>query len=191
MKLNPSLKIALPVVLTAVVLIATALQLHYQGRLWKCGCGTMLFWSGDAWGSETSQHLFDPYTFTHILHGLAFYGLLALTVSRLRPIWRFWLAVVIESVWEIIENTNFVIQRYREATAALGYNGDSVINSLGDIAACAVGFWIARQLGFKRSVVVFALVEIVLLIAIRDSLMLNIVMLIYPSDTLKAWQAGH
>lgn len=156
-----------------------------------CTCGTFLFWNGDAWGSETSQHLFDPYTFTHLLHGLGFYGLIVLAVPRLRIVWRFWLAVLIESVWEVIENTNFVIQRYREATAALGYNGDSVINSLGDIVACACGVWIARQLGWKRSVVVFALVEIVLLVSIRDSLLLNIVMLIYPSETLRTWQAGH
>ena len=176
---------------TAVVLIATALELHYQGRLWKCGCDNLLFWSGDAWGPETSQHLFDPYTFTHILHGLGFYGLLAWSIPKLRTVWRFWLTVLMEAVWEIVENTNFVIQRYRETTAALGYNGDSVINSLGDIGACAVGFWIARQLGFKRSLVVFALVEIVLLITIRDSLLLNVVMLIYQSNALKSWQAGH
>jgi hypothetical protein len=96
-----------------------------------------------------------------------------------------------EAVWEVVENTNFVIQRYRETTAALGYNGDSVLNSLGDIVACGVGFWLARQLGFKRSVVVFALVELVLLITIRDSLLLNVVMLIYQSNALKSWQAGH
>lgn len=189
--LNSGVKKTLPIVATAAVLVLTAVQLHYQGRLWFCSCGTFLFWSGDAWGSETSQHLFDPYTFTHILHGLGFYGLLALVAAKLRTVWIFWLTVLLESLWEVIENTNVVIQRYREATAALGYNGDSVINSLGDIIACGVGFWIARQLGFKRSVVVFALVEIALLLTIRDSLLLNVVMLIYPSETLKGWQAGH
>jgi len=191
MNVKSVIKQALPVVATAAVLVATAIQLNYQGRPWKCGCGHLLFWSGDAWGSETSQHLFDPYAFTHILHGLGFYGLLAWTIPKLRVVWRFWLTVVMEAVWEIVENTNFVIQRYREATAALGYNGDSVINSLGDIVACGAGFWIARQLGFKRSVVVFALVEVVLLITIRDSLLLNVLMLIYQSPALKSWQAGH
>jgi uncharacterized protein DUF2585 len=191
MRLSPTVKKALPILATVVVILITAVELHFQGRVWKCDCGNILFWSGDAWGPETSQHLFDPYTFTHILHGLGFCGLLAWSAAKLRTAWRFWLAILIESVWEIIENTNFVIQRYREATAALGYNGDSVINSLGDIVACGVGFWIARQLGFKRSVVVFALVELVLLITIRDSLLLNIVMLIYNSEGIKAWQAGH
>jgi hypothetical protein len=191
MKPKLLVKHALPVIATAAVLIATAIELHYQGRLWKCGCGHLLFWSGDAWGPETSQHFFDPYTFTHILHGLGFYGLLAWSIRTLRTVWRFSLTVLMEAVWEVVENTNFVIQRYRETTAALGYNGDSVINSLGDIVACGVGFWLARQLGFKRSVVVFALVELVLLITIRDSLLLNVVMLIYQSNALKSWQAGH
>jgi hypothetical protein len=191
MNLRAGVKKVLPVLATAVVLFLTAVQLHNQGRVWFCTCGTFLFWNGDAWGSETSQHLFDPYTFTHVLHGLGFYALLWLTMAKLRTVWRFWLAVLIESIWEVIENTNLVIQRYREATAALGYNGDSVINSLGDIVACGVGFWIARQLGLKRSLVVFALVEISLLLTIRDSLLLNIVMLIYPSESLKGWQAGH
>ena len=191
MNLKSGVKKLLPVFVIAAVLVITAIQLHYQGRMWICSCGTMLFWNGDAWGSETSQHLFDPYTLTHVLHGLGFYGLLWLTISKLRTVWRFLLAVVMESAWEVIENTNLVIQRYREATAALGYNGDSVINSLGDIVACAVGFWIARQLGLVRSVILFALVEISLLVTIRDSLLLNIVMLIYPSEALKGWQAGH
>ncbi|MGH9880360.1 MAG: DUF2585 family protein [Pyrinomonadaceae bacterium] len=185
------LKRALPFIATLLVLAATAWQLHHQGRLWWCSCGRFLFWSSDAWSSETSQQFLDPYSFTHILHGMAFYGLLALTVRRLPLRWRFWLAIVIESLWEVIENTNLVIQRYRETTAALGYQGDSVVNSLGDILACGLGFWLARMLGFRRSVILFVLIESMLLLVIRDSLILNIVMLIYPIDALKAWQAGH
>jgi hypothetical protein len=172
-------------------LLGAAIQLHNQGRLWWCTCGHFLVWNGDAWGSETSQHLFDPYTFTHIAHGLAFCGLLLLTVPRLRLAWRFWLAVLIESAWEVLENTNFVIQRYREATAALGYMGDSVINSLGDVVACGLGFWLAHKLGWRRSIITFVVIEIVLLISIRDSLILNIIMLLYPSEALRTWQAGH
>jgi hypothetical protein len=98
--------------------------------------------------------------------------------------------MLIESLWEVIENTNFVIQRYREATAALGYEGDSVVNSIGDIVACGLGFWIARKLGFRLSLVVFVLIEVALLLTIRDSLLLNIIMLIYPMESLKIWQAG-
>jgi hypothetical protein len=184
-------KIIIPVFATLVVLVLTAIQLRRQGRLWWCSCGHFLFWSSDAWGSETSQHLFDPYSFTHVLHGMIFYGLLALIGKRLAFRWLFWLAIVVESLWEVIENTNVVIQRYREATAALGYQGDSVVNSLGDIVACGVGIWLARKLGLWPSVVVFILIEVVLLLTIRDSLLFNIVMLIYPIEVLKAWQTGH
>lgn len=173
------------------VVAATALELHRQGRLWTCSCGRVLVWFGAAWSSETSQHLFDPYSFTHVLHGFIFCGLLAWALPRLRWEWRFVLAVSAESLWEMIENTDFVIRRYREATATLGYNGDTVVNSLGDITACAVGFMLARRLGFLRSTILFIVTEVVLLVLIRDSLMLNILLLLYPSDKLKAWQAGH
>jgi hypothetical protein len=102
-----------------------------------------------------------------------------------------WLAVVAEALWEIFENTEFVVRRYRENTMALGYEGDTIFNSLGDILACALGFLLARRLGWRRALVVFALTEIVLLFWIRDSLLLSVVMLVYPVDALKAWQAGH
>ena len=95
-----------------------------------------------------------------------------------------------EGLWEVIENTQFVIQRYREATAALGYYGDSIANSLGDILTCIIGFMIAQRLGFRRTALVFAVTEVVLLIWIKDSLLLEILMLIYPIDAIKAWQLG-
>lgn len=107
-----------------------------------------------------------------------------------RPLWQFTLATLVEALWEVFENTQFTIQRYREATAALGYYGDSVANSLGDVATCGIGFLIAQKLGFRRSFVAFAVTELVLLIWIRDSLLLEILMLIYPIDWLKAWQIG-
>lgn len=174
------------------VLLATAFELRQQGRLWICACGRFLPWLGDAWSAETSQQLFDPYSFTHMLHGFVFCGLLAWVLPRSHWSWRLSLAVMAEAVWEVVENTELVIGRYRETTAALGYNGDTIVNSLGDITACALGFLLARRLGLLRTVIVFAATEIVLLIWIRDSLLLNIIMLIYPSDKLRAWQAaGH
>lgn len=174
------------------VAVVAAFVLRAQGRLWLCDCGRVRAWVGDAWSAETSQQLFDPYTFTHVLHGLAFCGLLALLLPRVRRHWRFALAVTAEAIWEVIENTDFVIRRYREATAALGYTGDTVFNSLGDIAACAVGFLVARRLGWLRSVLLFVATEILLLFWIRDCLVLNIILLLYPSEKLRAWQqAGH
>ena len=174
-----------------MVMAATAYQLHRQGRLWLCSCGRLLLWIGDAWGLETSQQFFDPYSFTHILHGFLFCGLLAWCVPRLPVFWRLWLAVSAESLWEVIENSEFVIRRYRETTAALGYSGDTVVNSLGDIAACALGFVLAQRLGLRRTVLVFVITELVLVFWIRDSLLLNILMLIYPMDAVRAWQMGH
>jgi hypothetical protein len=180
-----------PLLATAVVLAAAALELRSQGRLWVCACGRVLPWVGDAWNTATSQQLFDPYSFTHVLHGLAFCGLLALALPRVEWRWRLVLAVSAEAVWEVIENTDFVINRYREATAALGYTGDTIINSLGDVLACALGFVLARYLGWLRSLVLFVATEVLLLFWIRDSLILNIILLVYPSEKLRAWQAGH
>jgi hypothetical protein len=105
-------------------------------------------------------------------------------------LWQFSLALLLEAVWEIFENTEFTIQRYRETTAALGYYGDSVANSLGDVVMCGIGFFIAQKLGLRRSFLAFAVTEVVLLFWIRDSLLLEILMLIYPIDWIKAWQVG-
>ena len=181
---------ATPWLAVAAVLAATAVVMRIEGRLWRCACGRLLPWVGDAWSADTSQHLFDPYSFTHVLHGFAFAGLLALTLRRVGGRWRLVLAVALESAWEVFENTDFVIRRYREATAALGYNGDTVVNSLGDVAACALGFLLARRLGGLRTLLLFVAVEAALLFWIRDSLLLNILLLLYPSETLRAWQAG-
>ncbi len=180
-----------PWLAVVAVLAAAAVELRWQGRLWLCSCGHFRLWLGDAWGSETSQQLFDPYSFTHMLHGFAFAGRLAL----LRPLenwrWRVALAGAAEAAWEVFDNTEYVINRYRETTAALGYNGDTVVNSLGDIIACTAGVLLARRLGALKSLLVFALTEAVLLFWIRDSLLLNILLLVYPSEKLRAWQAGH
>ncbi|HEY9401541.1 MAG TPA: DUF2585 family protein [Pyrinomonadaceae bacterium] len=168
-----------------------ALQLRRQGRLWSCECGRVLVWAGDAWGADNSQHLFDPYSFTHVLHGFVFCGVLAWAGPRVRWQWRLALAVSIEALWEVVENSATVINRYREATLALGYQGDTIINSVGDIFACALGFLLARRLGWHLTLIAFALTEIVLLIWIRDSLLLNVLMLLYPVDAIKAWQMNH
>ena len=180
-----------PLAALSAITATAALVLRAQGRLWLCDCGRFRLWTAEAWGAETSQQLFDPYTFTHILHGFAFAGLLALVAPKLAGQWRLILTVALEAVWEIAENTSYVINRYREATAALGYTGDTVVNSLGDIAACALGFLLAQRLGLWRSAALFALVEAALLLTIRDSLLLNILLLLYPVEGIREWQAGH
>ncbi len=174
--------------LATATLLATAVgSLRAEGRLWICACGRVQVWAGDAWGPGNSQHLFDPYSFTHLLHGFALAGLLVWTAPRLPTAWRFAVAVALEAAWEVIENSPAVIARYR-ATAALGYQGDTIVNSLGDIVACALGLALARWLGVRRAVAVAAVVEIGLLIAIRDSLLPDALTLIYPIPAIRAWQ---
>jgi len=171
-------------------MVLAAIREHLQGRLWWCSCQQFI-WTSDAWSSRTSQLFLDPYSFTHILHGLAFAGVLALLARNLSTNWRLFTVVVIESAWEVIENSNAVIERYRQATASLGYQGDTVMNSMGDILSCVVGFMIARKLGWRWSILVFIATEVVLLIWIHDSLLLEILMLVHPINSIKAWQMAH
>jgi hypothetical protein len=132
----------------------------------------------------------DPYSFTHLLHGFLFCGLIALIAPRLRGAWQLWLAVSMEAAWEAVENSRFVIERYREETAALGYQGDTIVNSLADILLCATGFVLARRLGFRRTLALFVVTEVALAVWIRDNLSLNVLMLIYPIEAVKEWQAA-
>lgn len=167
---------------------ATALMLRLEGRLWFCACGSIQIWSGQICSANNSQHFLDPYSFTHVLHGFLFFWLIAWLLSRLRANWQLALAVAVEAGWEVFENTNFIIDRYRSETAALGYAGDTVVNSFGDILCCLIGFIVARRLGLRRSLVVFAILELVLIVWIKDSLLLEILMLVVPIDTVRAWQ---
>ena len=180
----------LPWLAVVAVLVGVVYQLRSQGRLWWCSCDYLLLWSGDPWSSDNSQHLLDPYSFTHVLHGFLFCGLIALIAPRLRKAWQLWLAISLEAVWEVIENSRFVIERYREETAALGYQGDTIVNSLADILLCAIGFVLARRLGFRRTLALFVVTEVALAVWIRDNLSLNVLMLIYPIEAVKEWQAA-
>ena len=176
----------------AVIVVAVAVyQLHAQGRMWLCSCGRFHLWVGDVWSAENSQQLLDPYSFTHVLHGFIFCGLFALIIPRLSWAWRFCLAVSFEALWEVVENTNTMIERYRGLTAAIGYQGDTIVNSLGDIMCFGLGFILARRLGFRRSAMLFVVTEFVLVLWIRDSLVLNVIMLLCPIKALKDWQLVH
>ena len=176
----------------AIILTCTlaTLLLQLQGRLWICQCGRVYLWAGDIWSADNSQHLLDPYSFTHILHGFIFFWVTSWLLPKLDFGWQMWLAILVEAAWEVSENTEVIIQRYREATLALGYNGDTIVNSLSDIALCGVGILIARRLGFWRTLALFIMTEIALTLWIRDSLLLNILMLLYPIDAIRNWQVG-
>jgi hypothetical protein len=177
-----------PVVVIVLLVPLTAVALWAEGRLFFCACGEFQLWVGDTCSSRNSQQLFDPYSFTHILHGFLLFWLITLVFRRLSPRWQLTLAAILEALWEVLENTNLVIDRYRAQTAALGYTGDTVINSLGDLSCAIAGFLIARRLGWRRSLIAFLVVELILFLWIRDSLLLQILMLVYPVNALKAWQ---
>lgn len=179
----------LPVSLSIAATALMVLVLYLQGRLWWCKLGDYRIYVNEAWNSShTSQHFFDPYTFTHILHGVMFFWLINLIFPKLSTAWQLFIAVLAETAWEILENSNYIIEKYRENTASLDYFGDSIWNSVADVFACAVGFLIAKKLGWWKSLIFFLLTEIFLLLWIKDGLLLNILMLIYPLDTVKNWQ---
>ena len=175
-------------IVAGVVLLAMVVLLRVEGRNFICTCGQFAIWIGDACSSNTSQQLLDPYSLTHILHGFLFFWLMALLFKSMPGAWQVWLALLLESAWEVFENTSFVINKYRTETAALGYSGDTVVNSLGDLACAVVGFIVARQLGLRRSLIVFVVVEVILILWIHDSLLLQILMLVRPVEAIKLWQ---
>jgi hypothetical protein len=178
------------VVVMVVAAVVMVVWLFLLGRVWWCELGDGAIYVNEAWNSRhTSQHFFDPYSFTHVLHGVLFFWVTGLWKALSMP-WRMAMATVAEAGWEVLENTNYVIERYRENTASLDYFGDSIANSVGDLAACIVGFAIAVKFGMWRSLAFFVAVEVLLLLWIRDSLLLNILMLIYPLDGIKVWQGA-
>jgi len=168
----------------------TALLLAFEGRVLWCQAGDYVPWSFDIWSTHNSQHLFDPYSFTHMLHGVAEFWILFALLGKVPVRWRLVIAVGIEACWEIAENSPFVIERYRAATISLDYFGDSILNSMSDIVFCATRFVIASKLRFWRSLVLFIATETILILTIHDSLLINILMLLYPIDAVKHWQLG-
>ena len=172
------------------VIAIAAFILHAMGQPLICRCGTVRFWQGDVTSAENSQQLVDWYSPSHLIHGLLFYGLLWLVARRAPLSVRALIALPIESGWEILENSPIIIDRYREATISLGYRGDSVINSLSDITFMLIGFALAARLPVIASVVLALLLELTVGYVIRDNLTLNIIMLIWPIEAIRTWQAG-
>jgi hypothetical protein len=177
------------VAVTALV-VATAALLYLMGRPPICTCGEIDLWVGEVNSSRTSQMLSDWYSPSHIVHGFLFYAALWLVPGRWPVERRFVVAAIVETAWEIVENTPMIINRYREATAALGYTGDSVLNSVSDIAMMGLGFLLARKLPVWASVAVVLALELIPLFVIRDNLTLNVWMLLAPNDAIRGWQTA-
>jgi hypothetical protein len=171
----------------AILFCAAAIEVA-MGRNPICTCGTLDLWVGSRDSPKTSQMLADWYSLSHIVHGLIFYAALWLAARRWPVEWRFLSGLLIEAAWEVTENTPMVIDRYRATTAAVGYLGDSVVNSMSDILMMALGFLIARKLPLWASVCLLIALEAVPLYAIRDNLTLNVWALVAPNRAIQAWQ---
>jgi hypothetical protein len=174
---------AIAIVAALVVFVAI---LWATGRPWICKTG-IGFWTG-AWSHCTSQHLFDPYSLTHVLHGIIFYWLLKRFVPKIELHWRTFIAIVVEIGWELWENSTWVIEHYRQHTVSLDYVGDSVINSTCDVLSTIIGFAFASQVSWKVAVAMFVVIEVGLLLTIRDSLTMNVLMFFLRSEAIKQWQ---
>ncbi len=167
--------------------LGAAAELAMGRRLWGTS-GIPGFWSADVNSSHNSQFLLDPYTLTHVTHGILFFGVLSLIFRRFAADTRLAITVGLESAWEVLENTEMIIQRYRAETISLNYFGDSIVNSMGDILACMLGFTLASCVSRRAAIATVIVLELALLLLVRDNLTLNIIMLIYPIRAIRMWQ---
>ncbi|MCU0905286.1 MAG: DUF2585 domain-containing protein [Tabrizicola sp.] len=179
-----------PILIAFGIILLTAAYLLWIGREPICKCGYIKLWHGEVVSSENSQHVTDWYTPSHIIHGFLFFGALWLVARRLSLGWRLAIATLVEAAWEIVENSDAVIERYRSVTISLDYYGDSVLNVVADISAMILGFWLASKLPVWVTVALILLFEAVTIWLIRDGLALNVLMLLYPLDWVAEWQAG-
>ncbi len=186
----PRTSTARGIALAAAMIGATLVILWAMGRVPICTCGSVKLWFGPAASDETSQHFSDWYTLSHVIHGFLFYAAAYAFFRHWSFGSRLAAATLVESTWEILENTSFIINRYREQTVSLDYFGDSILNSFSDILAMLLGFLLASRLPVWASIAICLFFELLAAVMIRDNLTLNIIMLLWPMEFIKNWQMG-
>jgi hypothetical protein len=179
-----------PLLGVAILIALQAFVLFLFGQPPICTCGYVKAWEGAVLSSGNSQHLTDWYTFSHIVHGFIFYGILKWLFPRSSAWQRILVATGVEVAWEITENTPWMINHYRQQALAQGYTGDSIINSVSDTFAMLGGFLLAWRLPAWATISIAICLEIGVGYTIRDNLTLNIVNLLHQFDFVKAWQSG-
>lgn len=186
-RLGPPMRQAAATIATVAVLAAL---LYALGRDPICPCGTVRLWHGEVPSTEGSQHLTDWWTFSHVIHGFLFYAALRWIAPRLETNWVFVAATVIEAAWELVENSDWAIERYRTYTVSFDYNGDSILNTMSDVGAMWIGFLLARILPLWLSVLIVIVIEALPMLVIRDGLILNVLTMLFPMPGVVAWQSG-
>ena len=178
------------VILSAIIVFTlVGLVEFFSGRLPLGPDGKFGWWDGNIWGNENSQRVADAYSFSHIIHGILFYAFLWLVMRKFPLKYRFLVALLVEAGWELLENSPLIINRYREATIALGYMGDSILNSVCDVVMMVAGFIIARFSKIWLSIALVIIFELGCLFWVRDNLTLNVLMLVHPVEPVKIWQS--
>jgi hypothetical protein len=172
------------------IIVAHILILLALGQPLICTCGTIKFWEGVVFSEGNSQHITDWYTFSHIIHGFIFYAVARKLFPKSSKMQWLLFSVGVEVAWEIAENTPMVIEHYRQQALAVGYSGDSVLNSISDILSMALGFFAASRLPVWLIVTAAVIMEAFTMYIIRDSLALNVINLMYQFDSIKKWQGG-